>query len=128
AVGEAVRWGGEIVKARPGRGETCFEVLSKPLDRAARPRPVDETLGRFVACSAGFYDPAIYAAGRELTVAGTLAETSDRKVGDSQYRFPVVRADAVYLWPKRGPRPYYYDPWDDPFWRPYPYWGWWPPP
>src|SRR5262245_33970586 len=79
-VGERVRWGGTIVETRPAEHETCVEVVGRPLDDEARPRLTDETDGRFVACSPGFFDPAVYAAGRELTVAGTVAEPVTRRV------------------------------------------------
>lgn len=123
-VGERVRWGGVIVRTTPGAEDTCFEVMSKPLDRRAEPRTVDESYGRFVACVAGFYDPAIYAEDREVTVVGTVEGFVDGQVGERPYRFPKVRTEIVHLWPKREPRPviYYYDPW--PFLGPYPYWGW----
>ena len=122
AVGERVRWGGKIVNARPGKDATCFEIVSKPLDRQARPVEGDETLGRFVACAQGFYDPAVYEPGREVTVTGTLAEPMTRQVGEYEYRFPVVKAETVYLWPRRQERVVVYDPWLDPFWGPD--WGW----
>jgi len=122
AVGERVRWGGTIVNARPGKDSTCFEIVSKPLDEQARPVDSDETLGRFVACAPGFYDPEVYAPGREVTVTGTLAEPMSRKVGDYEYRFPVVKADTVYLWPKRPERIVYYNRWLDWPWGPE--WGW----
>jgi len=118
--GERVRWGGEIVSATPQTGETCFEVVSQPLDRRMRPLPTDDTSGRFIACEPGFADPAIYAPKREITVVGTLEQPTSAKVGEYDYSFPKVRADAVYLWPKREPRdmayPYGYGG--------YPGWGW----
>ena len=123
AVGERVRWGGMIVNAKPGKDVTCFEIVAKPLDGQARPIEGDETFGRFVACVPGFHDPAVYAPGREVTVVGTLAEPRTRRVGDYDYRFPVVKAETVYLWSRREERVVYYDPWYDP-WGPFPYWGW----
>ena len=122
-VGQRVRWGGQIVSTKPGKDVTCFEIVSKPPDKQARPVDTDETLGRFVACAPGFYDPEVYAPRREVTVTGTLAETMTRNVGDYEYRFPVVQAETVYLWSRRQERVVYYDPWIDPFW---PYWGWGP--
>lgn len=101
--GERVRWGGEIVSTTPQNNETCIEVVSKPLDGRARPIPSDDTSGRFIACAPGFYDPAIYAPGREITAVGTLEGTSSAKVGDFEYSFPKVRAETLYLWPKRPP-------------------------
>ena len=136
AGGERVRWGGEIIKTEPGVQQTCFYLLSRPLDKQARPRmgTSGESDGRFVACRAGFYDPEVFVRGRELTVTGTLHGTVSQKVGDYDYAYPRVEADVVYLWPKRVPVTRYPAGYYDPFWGPgfgpywggpwgYPYWG-----
>jgi len=124
--GQRVRWGGGIVVTTPEKDETCFEVVSRPLDREARPRRTDESDGRFLACAAGFFDPAVYSAGREISVVGTLQGLAVRKIGDYEYRYPRIAAENVFLWPKREVvQAYYYsDPWVNPFW--YPMWGPWP--
>ncbi len=121
--GERVRWGGEIVSTTPQNNETCVEVVSKPLDRQARPIPTDETSGRFLACAPGFYDPAIYAPGREVTAVGTLEGPTSAKVGEYDYTFPKERAETIYLWPKREPRDVAYYPAGGWGWG-YPGWGW----
>ncbi|MFC5743458.1 Slp family lipoprotein [Dyella tabacisoli] len=128
AGGAKVRWGGEIIKTEPGQQETCFYLLSRPLDSEARPTSGNtaENQGRFVACRSGFYDPEVFARGREVTITGTLHGTVSQKVGEYDYAYPRVEADVVYLWPKRVavryPQGYY-----DPFWGPGfgPYWGPW---
>jgi outer membrane lipoprotein len=107
--GEAVRWGGTIASMRPEKTQTCFEVAALPLDRQARPVPSDESPGRFVACAPGFYEPSVYAPGREVTVVGALNGTTVRKVGEFDYTFPRVDAAIVHLWPPRAPEPY--SPW-----------------
>ena len=38
AGGTTVRWGGEIIKTEPGPQQTCFYLLSRPLDSQARPK------------------------------------------------------------------------------------------
>src|SRR4051794_33607901 len=68
-----VRWGGEIIKVEPKNDSTCFEVLARELYSDARPNRHDGNDGRFIACSKGFYDPAVYTRGRDLTVVGKLA-------------------------------------------------------
>ncbi len=120
--GERVRWGGEIVSTTPQAGDTCLEVVSKPLACTTRPRGGDETFGRFVACAPGFYDPAIYAPKRDVTVVGTLEPGSQGKVGEADYTFARLRAETVYLWPARDPVERVYAPygWG---WG-YPGWGW----
>lgn len=120
-----VRWGGMILSVEPGREQTCFELLSRPLDASARPRLVDESDGRFVACRAGFYDPAAFAAGRHLTVTGRLDGEVQRQVGEHSLRLPRVAADVIYLWPERVEIHVRSHPG---FWGPYygpRYWWWW---
>ncbi|RDS86529.1 Slp family lipoprotein [Dyella psychrodurans] len=135
ASGTQVRWGGEIISTEPGPQSTCFYVLGRPLDGQARPTRTgnNDSQGRFVACRAGFYDPEVFAKGREITVTGAIQGTMTRKVGDYDYAYPRVDANVVYLWPKRPVVVGYpYGPgWYDPFWGPYwggpywgPYWGW----
>jgi outer membrane lipoprotein len=101
--GQQVRWGGELVSTTPRGDETCFEVVERPLDRAARPRSSDESSGRFVACSAGLYDPALWAPGRQVTIVGRLDGAQAGTVGEATYRFPRVAVEAVHLWPVRDP-------------------------
>ena len=131
AGGNRIRWGGEIIKTEPGPQETCFYLLSRPLDSQARPvRGSDgENQGRFVACRTGFYDPEVFTRGRELTITGTLHGTVSQKVGDYDYAYPRVEADVVYLWPKRVVNygyPGYYDPfWGGPWGPGYGYGGYW---
>ena len=131
ASGQRVRWGGEIVNVEPRSDVTCFEVLSRELWSDARPNRRDHSEGRFIACSKGFYDPAVYTRGRDLTVTGSLNGIEQHKVGEYDYTFPKVAADQVYLWPKREPMngyPYYGASPFDPVWGSYWGWGWWSPP
>ena len=120
AGGTRVRWGGEIIKTEPGPQQTCFYLLSRPLDSQARPETGSsgEDQGRFVACRNGFYDPEVFVRGRELTVTGTLHGTLSQKVGDYDYAYPRVEADVVYLWPKHVPVTRYPPGYYDPFWGP----------
>lgn len=100
--GLAVRWGGKLISMRPGKDQTCFEVASFPLDTNARPEPSDESLGRFIACAPGYYEPAVYAPGRDVTIVGALHGATAGKVGQYDYTFPRVDATTVYLWPERS--------------------------
>ena len=61
AAGTPVRWGGRIVETMPGQDNTCFQLISRPLGSSGRPlsSAPDATDGRFIACRAGFYDPAV---------------------------------------------------------------------
>ncbi len=101
AAGKRVRWGGEIVEVTPKPDETCFELVDYPLDAVARPVEGDNSGGRFIACTPGFYDPVIYSQGRELTVTGTLANPVAGNIGNYSYQYPQVTAATLYLWPRR---------------------------
>jgi len=114
AVGSQVRWGGTIIETRPQADRTCIEVLAKELDRSASPKLSDEDRGRFIACHDEFIDPEIFVNGREITAVGRIASLDSGRIGEFDYRYPVVDSDAIYLWPDRGLQPFY------PY---YPYYG-----
>ncbi len=105
-IGDQVRWGGEIVAVETLADRSCFELLGKPLGESARPRRLDESAGRFIACRAGFYDPAVFEVGREMTVVGRVEAIEPRRIGEFEYRYPRVAADVVYLWAERQPHPH----------------------
>ena len=101
ATGDLVRWGGRVVKVEPLADRSCFEIVGVRLGGDGRPLARDQSDGRFIACRAGFYDPEVFQAGREVTIIGRTAGFENRKVGDYDYRYPRVDADVVYLWPER---------------------------
>ncbi len=115
--GARVRWGGTIAEVEPGPSYTCFQVVGRRLSDDARPRPGDHSAGRFLACREGFYDPGVFAEGREITVVGRIDGSEDRPIGEFVYRHPRVDAERIYLWPDRsratvvypvGYRPWYW--------------------
>lgn len=118
-----VRWAGVILETRPDDGHTCFEILSRQVDRSMQPKNVDQTEGRFVACKAGFYDPEIFEKDREVTLTGKIIHMDTRKVGEYDYHFPVVDIEFMTLWPvRREPAYYQYGPYRPYYWH-YPYYG-----
>lgn len=118
--GQVVRWGGRIVQTEPHDNQTCFEMISTDLNTSGRPYWKDDADdGRFIACRAGFYDPAIFEPNREVTFTGRIEGYDNRMIGGFDYRFPRVAADVVYLWPVRE----YVDVLTYP--PPWPWWGYW---
>lgn len=105
--GTSVRWGGTIVETIPKAQRTCVEILAHELDRSFRPKPSDQDYGRFKACRETFLDPEIFVNGREVTVVGELESFTTDKVGEFDYRYPVIDANSVYLWPERLDGRYY---------------------
>jgi outer membrane lipoprotein len=99
-VGGLVRWGGRIIEVEPGPDRTCLVVLAQALGAEARPRDQDLSQGRFIACRSGFYDPAIFAIDRAVTVSGRISAFETRPIGDYDFTYPVLAADVLYLWPE----------------------------
>ncbi|MEN6620417.1 MAG: Slp family lipoprotein [Smithella sp.] len=123
--GELIIWGGVIVETISKPDETLIIVRQTELDFEKRPENLDKSAGRFMIQYQGFLDPVIYSKGREVTVAGTIAGTEERAIGEHRYIYPIVKAREIHLWEKITPQ-YYYDPWlyRDPFlypWFNYPY-------
>lgn len=102
--GVRVRWGGTVLEVRNQAQDSWVEVLAHPLERAGRPNTTAEAQGRFYGRVAEFLDPAIYAPGREVTITGTLGESVVQKIGEHEYRYPVVDAATHHLWPQRDLR------------------------
>lgn len=123
ALGERVRWGGAVIAVEPQSGRTCFQILARSLAANGRPRETDDSEGRFLACRAGFYDPAVFTAGREVTVVGSADGSESRTVGDYPLDLPRVAAEAIHLWPQRVDTRYRYAP--NHFWSPLGHHGWW---
>jgi outer membrane lipoprotein len=118
--GKTILWGGEILSIVNRKDGTLLEVLQKPLDFENRPKEVDSSGGRFMAFIDRYLDPAVYAEGRQVSVAGPIQGKEQRAIGEIQYVYPVVRVVEIHLWPKRVHEPMYYYP--DPFW--YDRWWW----
>ncbi len=82
STGAMVRWGGRIIRTEPLPNRTCFEVLSTRLDPYGRPYWAGDDVGnRFIACRAGFYDPALFQPDRDITFAGRLESYENRRIG-----------------------------------------------
>ncbi len=115
--GQLLRWGGTIIKTDNSKEATRLTVLGRPLFSDGEPRLTDDSSGRFIAIVPGFLDPKVYAPDRRVTVTGTLQGSETGKVGEHAYRYPVIEAQAWYLWPRQTDTYHYYDdPWYDPWW------------
>lgn len=123
-IGADVRWGGVITRVDNGAEKTLIEIVRHELRGDGSPIRGGKSDGRFIASFDRFLDPAVYEAGRRLTVVGAIDGSIQRPIGEYDYRFPVVVVEGSYLWqaaefsaPSVYPGPWwYYDPW-----YPYPY-------
>ncbi|GBD26350.1 Outer membrane protein slp [bacterium HR30] len=133
-VGRYVRWGGTIARIHVENEATCLELVKRRLDSSGRPILEDASEGRFLACQPELLDPEVYRKGRSVTVVGKMALVREGMIGQRPYRFPVIEADQVYLWPeaRQARRPCtcsispYPGPalWAPPSWGPLWYRGW----
>jgi outer membrane lipoprotein len=114
--------GGVIVATRNLPEGTEIEVMQKELDSVGNPKSEDFSRGRFVFRDKGYLEAEIYAKGRRVTGAGKIVGSKTEKIGERDYRYPILEAEELYLWEKEAPAypPYY--PWGypSPFNR---YWG-----
>lgn len=131
--GKVVLLGGTIIQTVPKPGLTEMEILQKPLDYFDEPRETDRSEGRFLVLADGFLDPAIYRKDRKITVVGEVVGSEVRRLEALDYRYPVLKAKSLKLWPKlAAPPPPYWGPypWGPYYWGApwYPWWGpyWWP--
>lgn len=124
--GKIVLWGGVIIAAKNQREGTLIEVLRTATDMNGRPKDVDRSEGRFLALYDGYLDVAIYAQGREVTVAGEIMEKRVLPLDEIEYIYPVISVKEIHLWsPKSKDRFYPYHHWHYPWGWYYPYWGPW---
>lgn len=106
---ETVLWGGTIISTKPQEATTQIEILAFPLDRGEQPRTNRSSQGRFLAVADGYLEPADYDEGRQITVLGTLTESRTARIGEADYRYPVVEVRDMHLWP-REPTTYRQEP------------------
>lgn len=98
-----VVWGGKILGVRNRAESTEVEIVAYPLDRAQRPDPGAQTLGRFVVSLPGFVEPLDYPPGRYLTMQGRIAGAQTAHIDERDVVLPIVANANVHLWPVNFP-------------------------
>jgi outer membrane lipoprotein len=121
--GKVVLLGGTIVQTVPKPEETEIEVVQKQVSSSGEPYLTDKSEGRYLVVVHRFLDPAIYRTGRDITVAGEVQGSVLRRLGEIDYRYPVITALELHLWKEPLSPPAY--PYAYPFGSPY-YWRWGP--
>lgn len=122
--GKMAIWGGEIVETLNQRdGATQIEVFQRPLGWRGEPRRTAPSEGRFLIVTGRYLDPYLYRAGRKITVGGEILGGKIKPLGEMDYRYPLLSARQIHLWPEDiyYPYPYYYY---DPWWYYGPRWYW----
>ncbi len=96
--GKNILVGGQILAVNLREGESWVEVLHKPLDWQHRPKDTDESAGRFLVRFQGFLDPAIYTAGKKITVVGEVQGKKVQSLKEMDYAYPVLIPRDHHLW------------------------------
>jgi outer membrane lipoprotein len=112
--GQKVLWGGQILSLKNAKEGTTLHILEIPLDAYGEPVHAESSAGRFIAFTDQYLDRAIFRSGRRITVFGEIQgqRTEPLAPGEMDYRYPLVRAEHVYLWPPAtSTRAAAWDPW-----------------
>jgi outer membrane lipoprotein len=97
--------GGMIVGSKNAKEGTLIEILQKPLDSSGSPLQTDSTEGRFLIQSDTFLDPAVYHAGRLITVVAEVIGRKELPLDDIMYVYPLLILKELHFWePSQGPQ------------------------
>lgn len=125
--GEIVLLAGVIVKTTNTPSGATLEIYQTEMDWEDRPIHVDISRGRFLVEYNEFLDPEIFRKQRQVTIAGEILGVKVVKLGEMEYPYPLIRAEAIHLWKKIKPLPYDPNPWYSVGapWGPWGMWGPW---
>jgi outer membrane lipoprotein len=101
--GKVILAGGRILSTTAREGESWVEVLQHPLDWQLKPEDTDVSSGRFLVRSQEFLDPAIYAAGKKITVVGEVWGKKVLPLKEMEYSYPVLIPREYHLWKPEAP-------------------------
>ncbi|WP_456405324.1 Slp family lipoprotein [Thiolapillus sp.] len=96
--GKDFTWGGSVLSIKNLPDHTLLEVMAYPLDSKGAPNVGGGAQGRFLADYTGFLEPADFPSGQLLTVTGPMLGYKDGRVGEADYRYPVLQAVQIQRW------------------------------
>jgi outer membrane lipoprotein len=120
--GDIVLWGGFIIETVNLKEGAEIFVLDTPLDHWEEPEPERYSRGRFIAKTTKFLDPAVYRAGKKITLAGQIVGGQTLPLGEATYTYPVVVIKQFHLWKQVYNYPFYYYPYYYPWGSPDSWW------
>jgi len=99
-LGKQSLWGGVIIDSVNLQNRSQLEILAYPLDSSQKPDTDKDPQGRFLAFIDGYLETNDYAAGRLVTLLGTLQAPRIGKIGESEYTYPVMQINELHIWKK----------------------------
>jgi outer membrane lipoprotein len=100
--GTELIWGGDIVSVKNEVDRTLLEILAYPLNSSGEAVAGYTSTGRFLADRHGYLEAREYKAGRRVTVKGPFLGFKDGKLDEAFYRYPVLEAQELTLWPEQS--------------------------
>jgi|GEM_PF-210347 len=97
-IGKYVLLGGQIVSTIRVPVGSQMEITNLTLGDDDFPDPSLGSYGRFIAISDAYLDPAIFSAGRLVTLVGQVTGSQVAKLDGMDYRYPIVVIRELYLW------------------------------
>lgn len=100
--GKRVVWGGVIINSSNLKNGSRLEILSYPLNKRLRPQ-IDKLAGsRFFAYQQGYLETVDYAAGRQVTLVGSIRGNEEAQLGEHNYRYPSLNIEQLHLWSQKN--------------------------
>lgn len=106
-IGATALLGGRVIATTPSDSGTEIVALQLPLGSNDRPQDGDNSQGRFILRTPQFIDPALYPKDTLISVVAKLTGSEQRKIGEMDYRYPVLSIVEIKKWPPpdtTGPR------------------------
>ncbi len=100
--GSRVLWGGVIINTTNLTDKTRLEVLAYPLDDKQRPQTDQPAGSRFLAYQPGYLETTDYAAGRQISMVGTIGILEEARLGEHSYVYPTIEVEQLHLWPVKS--------------------------
>ncbi|WP_143872401.1 Slp family lipoprotein [Catenovulum sediminis] len=122
-LGQQARWGGVIVSVNNLETKTLLEVVHFETYSSTKPKPKDDSAGRFRVYINRFLEPGIYTEGRLVSALGKIAPAETGKVDKHTIVYPVLQNAEIHLWPEQD-KEFKHDYWRDPFWPYSSRWYW----
>ena len=99
--GKVVRLGGVILDVVNKEEGSILEILEQPLNWRGRPKPGDQSGGRFMVVLREFLDAEIYRSKRPVTIVGEIVGTKEAPIGETTYSYPLLSGREIHLWEEK---------------------------
>ena len=97
---QPVVWGGMILEVKNFERYSEIEILAFPLDDKQQPLIQLADQGRFIALVPGYVEGEDFAAGRYVSLIGSVTGGRNGRLRNGSYYWPEVALDRLKVWPR----------------------------